>query len=156
MVKKTKKRPKKKPRPNGRPTKYCGTLNTQAYKLCLLGATDAEMAHFFGVAERTINNWKKSKHGFLQSLKKGKVVADANVAESLYKRACGYEHKDSHFASYEGEIISQEYTKRYPPDTAAAFIWLKNRAGWSDVKEVKAQVSLAAAIKEALEDDSVS
>jgi hypothetical protein len=26
--------------------------------------------------------------------------------------------------------------KYYPPDTAAAFIWLKNRRGWKDKQEL--------------------
>lgn len=28
-------------------------------------------------------------------------------------------------------------TKHYPPDTAAAFIWLKNRAGWRDKQDIE-------------------
>jgi hypothetical protein len=31
----------------GRPTKYKEEYNEQAYKLCLLGATDKELADFF-------------------------------------------------------------------------------------------------------------
>lgn len=116
----------------GRPTKYKKEFEEQAYKLCLLGATDEEMGDFFGVDERTINRWKKSKKGFCQSLKRGKRVADANVAESLYKRACGYEHPDTHISNYQGDITVTDIVKHYPPDTAACFIWLKNRAGWKD------------------------
>ena len=125
----------------GRPTRYKAEYNEQAYKLCLLGATDEEMADFFGVSEVTINTWKKNKKGFLESLKKGKRNADANVAESLYKRACGYEHPDVHISSYEGDITVTDITKHYPPDTAACFIWLKNRAGWRDKQETEHAVS---------------
>ena len=97
-----------------------------------MGATDAEMADFFGVQEKTINNWKRRK-GFLQSIKEGKIQADAEVAESLFKRACGYEHPETKvFCNSDGDITTEEVTKCYPPDTAAAFIWLKNRAGWKD------------------------
>jgi hypothetical protein len=34
--------------PMGRPTKFCDEMCQQAWKLCLLGATDAQMADFFG------------------------------------------------------------------------------------------------------------
>lgn len=42
----------------GRPTKYKPEYAEQARKYCLLGATDAELAESFDVAEATINNWK--------------------------------------------------------------------------------------------------
>lgn len=125
----------------GRPTKYKPEYCEQAYKLCLLGATDKEMAGFFGVEEKTINNWKHEYPEFLQSLKEGKIKADADVANSLYHRALGYEHDDIHFSAYEGKVTQTEYTKHYPPDTAAAFIWLKNRAGWKDKHETDISLS---------------
>ena len=84
------------------------------------------MARFFEVHEATINRWKQKYPKFCESIKKGKEEADANVADSLYQRATGYEHEDTYFAQFQGEIITETYTKHYPPDTAAAFIWLKN------------------------------
>lgn len=54
-------------------------FNEQARKLCLLGATDSELADFFGVCERTINNWKSEFPAFLQSIDAGKISADAIV-----------------------------------------------------------------------------
>ena len=56
----------------GRPTKYKLEFVQQAKKLCLLGATDEDLAVFFGVAATTIENWKKKYKGFLQSLKEAK------------------------------------------------------------------------------------
>ena len=38
------------------------------------------------------------------------------------------EHLDTHFASYEGKIISEEYTKRYAPNATAIIFYLKTRA----------------------------
>ncbi|TRB81349.1 helix-turn-helix domain-containing protein, partial [Mannheimia haemolytica] len=78
----------------GQPTKYKPEYVTQVEKLCLLGATDKDIADFFEVAESTINNWKIEYPEFLESIKKGKLLADANVANSLYKRALGYEAPD--------------------------------------------------------------
>lgn len=111
----------------GRPTKYKEEYNEQAYKLCLLGHTDAELASFFEVDERTINNWKIDYPDFFQSIKKGKEIADGNVVQSLYHRAIGYQAPDIDIKMYEGQIIETPYTKHYPPDATSAIFWLKNR-----------------------------
>lgn len=120
----------------GRPTKYLESFGEQARKLCLLGSTDKQLADFFEVAESTINLWKLEYPDFSESIKKGKVIADAEIADSLYNRALGYSHADTHISNYQGEITKTNITKHYPPDTAAAFIWLKNRASWKDKQDV--------------------
>ena len=112
----------------GRPSLYRDEYPAQAEKLCRLGATDKELADFFEVSVDTINEWKKVHAGFSESLKKGKGVADAEVADRLFKRACGYSHTDTKFATFEGQITDrEEYEKHYPPDTIACIFWLKNR-----------------------------
>ena len=42
----------------GRPSAYKTEYVDKAYKLCLLGATDKQMADISGVAESTFNLWK--------------------------------------------------------------------------------------------------
>lgn len=118
----------------GQPTKYKDDYVKQAYKLCLLGSTDKDMADFFEVCEDTINNWKHAHPEFFESIKKGKDLADATVAESLYKRANGYEHKEDKIFNDNGQPLIVPTIKRYPPDTTAAIFWLKNRQrkNWRD------------------------
>jgi hypothetical protein len=119
----------------GQPTKYNENYTEQAYKLCLLGATDQDLADFFEVCVATIHNWKHDQPKFLDAIKRGKHIADTNVAQSLYKRATGFTCKDTKFATHEGVITdSKEFEKNYPPDTVAAIFWLKNRQSgkWSD------------------------
>lgn len=128
-----------------RPTKYKPEFCKQAYKLCLLNATDAQIGDVFEVDERTIYRWKISYPKFCQALKDGKTKADAEVAKSLFHRACGYSHPDVHISNYQGIITVTKITKHYPPDTAAAFIWLKNRAGWKDKQETEHTLSEATA-----------
>ena len=112
----------------GRPTNFKDEYIEQVYKLCLLGATDKEIADFFDVCEATINNWKINYPLFLESIKKGKIFADANVAEKLYNRACGYEHEEVKLAQIEGVFTdSKTIIKKYAPDPTAAIFWLKNR-----------------------------
>lgn len=129
----------------GRKSEYREEYAEQALKLCLLGATDKEIAEFFSVSEQTLNSWKKKFPQFLESLKKGKAVADANVASRLYSRAIGYDARATKFATNEGKITDKvEYLEHYPPDTTAAIFWLKNRqpGKWRDKKEVENQVKL--------------
>ena len=123
----------------GRPTKYQPEHAEQVYKLCLLGATDKDLADFFGIDEATLNRWKKAYPELCESIKRGKEVADANVAQKLYHRAIGYHHPDTQFATYQGAITDErEYIKHYPPDPTAAIFWLKNRQPekWRDKQEV--------------------
>ena len=130
---------KKNPEKGGRPTDYRAEYEEQAFKLCLLGATDAEMADFFDVSEQTINAWKKAQPKFLESLKRGKSHADTEVANSLYHRALGYAHEAVKiFCDKDGNITEAPYLERYPPETTAAIFWLKNRqsANWRDRKEL--------------------
>lgn len=123
----------------GRPTKYDPVYDEQAYKLCLLGATDAQIADFFGVTEQTVNNWKKAHPSFFESLKGGKIHADGQVSARLFERATGYSHdEDKIFCNAAGEVTRVATVKHYPPDSTAAIFWLKNRRPdlWRDRHEV--------------------
>ena len=121
----------------GRPSSYKPEYNELVYKLCLLGATDKEIANILHVNELTINRWKKSEPEFCKSLKSGKEIADTNVAESLYNRALGYSHPEDKIFNNNGEALIVKTIKHYPPDTTAAIFWLKNRQPdkWRDRKE---------------------
>ena len=118
----------------GRPSKK-DTINLdQLYKLALLGATDEQIADFFNISRATLSNYKAQDKTFLDTLKKGKIMADAEVAESLRHRALGYSHQETKFVVVNGDVQQFEVTKHYPPDTAAAIFWLKNRQRdrWKD------------------------
>lgn len=124
----------------GRPAKYKEECDEQARKLCLLGATDKELADFFNVCEATINNWKIKHSSFLESIKKGKEIADATVAEKLFHRATGYSHEEVKLAQSEGAFTDEKVvTKHYAPDATAAIFWLKNRQPdkWRDKRDVE-------------------
>lgn len=125
--------------PAGRPTDYKEDYPAKAFKLCLLGATDEQLADFFDVCVSTVNAWKKEHPEFLASIKEGKADADANVANSLYKRALGYSHDAvkivANATTKEEHIVP--YIEHYPPDTTACIFWLKNRqkVNWRDKTE---------------------
>lgn len=122
-----------------RPSKYKEEYAEQAYKLCLLGATDKQLADFFQVDEVTINRWKESQPEFCKSLKRGKEEADAVIAHSLYHRAKGYEHPEDKIFNDDGQAMVVPTIKHYPPDTTACIFWLKNRQRdkWRDKVETE-------------------
>jgi hypothetical protein len=131
--------------PVGRPSLYSPDYAEQAFKLCLLGATDKELADFFNVVESTLNLWKIEHPEFSESLKRGKIEADANVAYSLYRKANGFHVDAVKIFNDQGSPLIVDYKEYYPPDTAAINIWLKNRRGridpntgqrWADKQEI--------------------
>jgi len=101
----------------------------------LLGATDRDLAGFFGVNETTINRWKKAHAEFCLSIREGKESADLNVVASLYDRAVGFNVVKTHFSTYQGDVTAIEYLEQIPPDVKAQSFWLRNRQGdnWKEV-----------------------
>lgn len=157
---------------HGRPTDYRPEYDEQAYKLCLLGHTDAELAGFFGVAESTVNLWKQEHLSFSESVRRGKDIADAEVAASFFKRATGYRYEEVTFEKIDDKItleispnalITQDaykkkvVTKELPPDAGAALNWLKNRKPkkWRDKQVVEVQNTISEEDMEALNDDQI-
>ena len=122
-----------------RPTDYRQEYAEQARKLCLLGFTDKQLAVFFGVNESTINRWKDKYPEFCKSIKSGKVIADAQVAESLFKRATGIEVTEVEVRDDGKKKVKRVTKKHIPPDPTAQIFWLKNRQPelWRDKPTVE-------------------
>lgn len=99
-----------------------------------------ELADEFDVTVRTIYAWRAKHPEFLQAIKASKEIADERVERSLYHRAVGFEHTSVKIFMPAGasEPVFAPYREYIPPDTAAAFAWLKNRKPdtWRDRKEV--------------------
>ncbi|MCA8251777.1 terminase [Burkholderia sp. AU31624] len=91
------------------PTKFKPEFVELARNYCLLGATDVDLARFFGTTDRTIRTWKLQHPEFAEALEQAKEVADAEVVGALYTNALA------------GNVTAQIF-------------WLKNRqpAKWRD------------------------
>jgi len=140
-----KKAPKKKApkRKRGQPSKFDKLTKAQIKTIALMfqrGFTDLEVAQMLGVTRNTILNWRNSNPDFLGTTKKSKAQANAEVKQALFERATGYSHPDTKAQWVESDVLVEgegivsvgrweyaELIKHYPPDTAAGFIWLKNR-----------------------------
>lgn len=114
----------------GRPTKYKEEYNALAYKLCLLGHTDEQLAQFFEIAESTLYEWKLTYPNFSDSIKKGKDIADVEVVQALYNRARGMKLKKQ--VLKDGAVTELE--DEIAPDPTSMIFWLKNRQSkaWRD------------------------
>jgi|ERR1019366_4473160 hypothetical protein len=136
----------------GRPSGYKPPFVAQAAKLAKLGATDIEVADFFGVTVRTLYSWKNAHPKFLQSLKAGKEEADNRVERSLFQRACGYEQDALKIFMPAGaeKPVMAEYREVISPDTTACIFWLKNRRRdeWRDKVETEVSGSLILGLAE--------
>lgn len=142
--------PKNKPNKGGRPRTYEDDNCDLAYKFCLLGATEKQLAEFFGVVKETIDVWIATKEDFATAVRAGRARADANVAKSMYHRANGYSHKAVKIfmtsrttrvsqpsednpkkmvtiTETVPEVVQVPFTEHYPPDTPAGVFWLTNR-----------------------------
>ena len=128
------------PPKTGRPTDYKPEFATQAEKLCRLGATDIELADFFGCDVRSIYRWAQSHDAFCQALRTGKDACDERVERSLYNRAIGYTYDavKIFMPANAPAPIYAKYQEHVPPDVTAASKWLNNRRPekWRDKQEV--------------------
>lgn len=128
----------------GRPTDYDPAFAAQAAKLCMLGATDDELADFFEVHRSTIYRWKHEHDEFCDAIKTGKQQADERVERSLYQKATGYNVTEEQAVKikveqHKEEVEVVQVEKHVPADTTAAIFWLKNRRSqnWRDKQEIE-------------------
>lgn len=120
------------------------------------GKIEEEIYKSLKVSKDTFYKWKREEGEFSEVLKRGREVSDYCVERSLFKRATGYSYVEEtretvrardargDFIMYEDDLGNMRYltelvvtkavTKHVVPDTAAAFIWLKNRKPqeWKD------------------------
>ncbi len=113
----------KRGRKSGFNSKILGTI----LRLIEAGKTEAEIAEVIGVCLKTIANWKGKHPELLHAVREARQVADDLVEASLYQRAVGYTHPEEKVFQYEGGVVTHDTKKHYPPDTAAAMFWLRNR-----------------------------
>ena len=121
---------------------YDPAFALQAEKLTRLGLTDAQLADVLGCHRSTLYVWQERHAEFAAAIRNGKALADAEVSESLYKRARGYE-----------AIEADGRTKHVPPDTVACIFWLKNRQPhlWRDKRDLEHSGSIGTSHEAALD-----
>lgn len=122
-----------------RPTKYNQDFHPLLGEaLAINGLTDIQIAEKMGISEATLYNWQRDHGEFLEAIQRGKDTPDDQVENALLKKALGFREKTIKAFNSNGVVIYGEYDEYYPPDTAAIFIWLKNRrpGKWRDRQEI--------------------
>ena len=96
------------------------------------GLTDEQIADKIGISRDTFYRWEREFSDFSDAVKEGKDPVDIEVENALLKRALGFEYVETTTEIHDMPDGTQrkhikKTTKMVVPDTAAAFIWLKNR-----------------------------
>lgn len=115
------------------------------------GLIEEQIVKNMGISRSTLNDWKKKYPDILNTLKKGKEVADRNVENALYESAIGKKYKVKkpikvkEVQYRDGKRVKEvehiEYAEQeivIPPNTTAQIFWLKNRKPdvWRDKQDV--------------------
>jgi len=100
------------------------------------GLSDEQICKNLGVGKDAFISYKAKYPELVEALKKGKEVADYEVENALFKRACGYDI-DEITTELDGEnnVLKTKVIKKHiSPDVGAACFWLKNRVNkkWRD------------------------
>ena len=118
----------------GRPTKYLGEVHdVAAMALARTGLTDEEISENLKIETRTFYRWKREHESFCQAVRAGKDSVDDRVENALLRRALGYRVtlvKEVAVAGPKDVGAKLEPAKLdvdYPPEVAAASMWLRNR-----------------------------
>lgn len=137
----------------GRASKYKPEYCEEQTKLLMLGATDQDLADYFGVSKSTIYEWRLKHQEFSDSVLAGRQRADMEIAFSAFERAKGkeyfeevptkvkritYDEKGKKISEHE-EVVVTRVRKFIPPDPTTIQFWLKNRkqVAWRDRREVE-------------------
>lgn len=138
----------------GRPTLYRPEYDAQAMKLCDLGATNKDLAEFFDVSERTIEEWQVRIESFAEASRVGKHHADEKVKASAYKLAKGYSYIEQQAIKVRdkggGERVEiVEVERHVPPNAMMQAKWLAVR-GNKEFAE-KTQIEHSGEVKQGLD-----
>lgn len=113
----------------GRPTLEDPTAPEQAFRMCLLGLNNEQLAKYFDVDISNLQEWIASHVDFREAIKDGRERADGMILNALYHKALGYSHSAVKIF-WDPKTDTEKiipYVERYPPDATAAIFLLKNR-----------------------------
>jgi len=96
-------------------------------QMAMMGATDAQLAVFFQVHDKTIALWKKNYPDFNEARARGGMNADMQVVRSLFKRANGFHYKEDRIFRVGTKLVTKKINVFAMPDTKACMYWLSNR-----------------------------
>ena len=106
-------------------------------RIALQGLSDDVIAQIGGVSKETLDYWKALHPELEDAIEQGRTAADADVIESLYNLAVGYDRNVEEVHGKDADIV--RYEKHFPADIGAIKFWLSNRKrGWGEKSQVEA------------------
>lgn len=137
--------------------KYHESFPDIAYRLCLMGTTDSELATLFKVHPDTVDNWRDKYPEFDNRINEARMLADSLVAESLFKSALGMHGviEEREVLDNEGNKVVLTTKKTVPPSFNAQSLWLRNKQSdkWKEKQETDVNVTLGNDLIETLKND---
>lgn len=127
------------PPKTGRTSKFDSLDLAFVEKLAKEGYTNEQLAKALGVGESTWYRWQADDREFREALKGWKDKSDEPMINALRRRGLGATCVEIKTSTVAGVETRHETIKEYPPDTAAAIFWLKNRQpdAWRDKQVIK-------------------
>ena len=138
----------------GRPTRYTPEHAETARLFYETGATDEQVARLLRIHLATLYRWRERYPDFAEAALVGKDDADARVQAAMYRRAIGYDYRETKAFLPLGakEAVQVEVTRHAPADTRVGMQWLRIRrpAEWREPRETDDNSDLAERLAEAL------
>jgi hypothetical protein len=105
----------------------------------MFGATEKQLAIYWGVSMPTIQLWKNTHEDFALALTQGKLKADIEVAKALYRNAVGFEYEEEVAFNNKGVIIKTMLKKQRLPDAWSEVKWLglRQKELWSETQRIE-------------------
>ena len=104
----------------------------------------ADFAEVLELEEIVVKVWCKRSEAYRKAINSWEEQATFDIKKALAKRALGFSKTTAKdILTRTGNVVTLETQTYYPPDTAAAQFWLKNRDGenWKDKSEVDMNVT---------------
>lgn len=101
-----------------------------AFRVCsVFGATIEELAQVLGISVEVLEQMRANDSDLARNIRGGGVLADANVANRLYRLAVGYSQSvtKSYLLPGQTQPVVVTYEEHALPDIAAIAHWLRNR-----------------------------
>lgn len=112
----------------GRPPKYRPEYARVAAAMVRRGATIAEIANAFGVANSTIYLWQQTYDEFMEGFSEISGSYDQRIERTLAERALGYTYDAVKiFNNKDVGTTIVPYREHVPPDITAIKLWLSQR-----------------------------
>lgn len=146
LPKRAKPKPTKKKKPKrirkgemGPPSYYSPQLVVKIIELTAAGKTIYEITDAVGIGTATLYRWAEIHPDLRDAIEVAREVANARVERALLARAegCSVPAIKIHFDKF-GRVKTYKYTEHYPPDTAAASLWLTNnmKSKWKNSQRI--------------------